>query len=234
MEKRKFSMGGMFCFSPPVMIATFFIEIILALAVIWKYKLNPISRLVVLILLFLAIFQVAEFMICEAWGFGSLAWSRVGHVAITMLPPLGIHLAYEIAGAKKRALLLPAYLTAGAFVVFFLFVGGSLETAACLGNYVIFEMAKSAVWLYVLYYYGWLFATIWLCNKLIEQTKKVKTKHALYGLAAGYAAFILPTATVNLIDPSTVAGIPSIMCGFAVLLALALVFWVLPKSQAKA
>lgn len=226
--------GGMFCFSPPVMAATFLIEIVLAIVVIWKYKLNPISRIVVLILLFLAIFQAAEFMICEVWGFGSVTWSRIGHVAITMLPPLGIHLAYEIAGAKKRPLLITAYVTAGAFVAFFLFAGSSLESAACLGNYVIFELTKGSVWLYSLYYYGWLFAGIWLCNQLVGQTKKKNIQSALYGIATGYALFILPTATVNLIDPTTISGIPSIMCGFAVLFALILAFWVLPKTRAKA
>lgn len=227
----KITKGGLFCFSPPVMIATFLLEIVLAVAVLWKYKLNPISRLVVLILLLLAIFQLAEFMICEVWGFSSLTWSRVGYIAITLLPPLGIHLAYQIAGVKKRPLLIPAYVAAGGFVLFFLSVGSSLEAAACLGNYVIFEMTKGSVWLYAVYYYGLLIGGVWLCDKLAKQTKDQNIKSALYALAIGYSAFILPTATVNLIDPSTMAGIPSIMCGFAVIFAIVIVFWVLPKAQ---
>jgi len=49
-------------------------------------------------------------------------------------------------------------------------------------------------------------------------------------MAAGYAAFILPTTAFNIIDPTTTRGIPSIMCGFAVIFAVALVAKVLPQS----
>jgi hypothetical protein len=44
---------------------------------------------------------------------------------------------------------------------------------------------------------------------------------------------MVPTTLVNLIDQNTIAGIPSIMCGFAVFLALALVFWVMPRGGQK-
>lgn len=52
---------------------------------------------------------------------------------------------------------------------------------------------------------------------------------ALRALALGYLAFIVPTTAVNLINPATLAGIPSIMCGFAVLLAIILAGEVLPS-----
>jgi len=125
--------NGMFCFSPPIMLATFFIEMILAAVVVWRYKLNPVGRLVVALLVLLAVFQMAEYMVCQAVGLEPLAWSRIGYVAITLLPPLGIHLAYELAGSKKRPLLIPAYVTAGMFVVFFALIGNSLGAQACLG-----------------------------------------------------------------------------------------------------
>jgi len=48
-------------------------------------------------------------------------------------------------------------------------------------------------------------------------------------LIAGYVVFIAPTTLVNIIDPSTITGIPSIMCGFAVLMAVALAGKVLPE-----
>jgi hypothetical protein len=120
--------------------------------------------------------------------------------------------------------------SAAAFVVFFMAVGNSLTGHACLGNYIIFQTAPEATWLYALYYYGWLIASVWLCFDL---QKKPVLKSALTGLAIGYLAFILPTTTVNIIEHSTIEGIPSIMCGFAVLLALALAFWVMPKAGKK-
>jgi hypothetical protein len=220
----------LYCFSPFVMLATFGIEIALALWTIFRYQMNEVGRLVVALLVFLAIFQIAEFNVCESGWIDSLLASRIGYVAITMLPPLGIHLAYALAGAKKRPLLLPAYATAAAFITFFLFVGQSLSGHACLGNYVIFQMLPEAGWWYGLYYYGWLIAAVWLCFKL--QAKPTPTS-ALTGLAVGYLAFMVPTTTVNFLDHNTIAGIPSIMCGFAVLMALTLVLWVLPRGGTK-
>jgi hypothetical protein len=212
------------------MIATFLIEIFLAGVAFWRYKLSRLSQLAILMLVFLGTFQLAEYNICAvSWGLDSLTWSRVGYVAITMLPPLGIHLAYEMAGAKKRPLLLPAYGAAAGFMVFFMFIGHALTGQACLGNYVIFTQAPDSVWLYALYYYGLLVTGITLSIRLArEQPKRIK--QGLYGLAAGYMIFLLPTITVNVIDHSTIAGIPSIMCGFAVLYAIILSFWILPHT----
>lgn len=59
----------------------------------------------------------------------------------------------------------------------------------------------------------------------------LKNATALLYLGIGYASFMLPTTIVYLIDQTTIAGIPSIMCGFAVLLALCLVFAVLPNIE---
>ena len=45
-----------------------------------------------------------------------------------------------------------------------------------------------------------------------------------------YLAFLLPTTTINLLAPETLAGIPSIMCGFAVLMALILLGKITPLA----
>lgn len=216
----------LYCFSPFVMLATFIVEVALALYVLFRYKLNEVGRVAVATLAFLAVFQLAEYNVCEGGWLESITASRIGYVAITMLPPLGIHLAYALAGAKKRPLLLPAYLTAAAFAAFFLLVPSALSGHNCLGNYVIFQMAPDASWLYGLYYYGWMLAGMWLCWYLATP----KTKAALYGMAVGYLAFIGPTTAANIIDPETLNGIPSIMCGFAVLFAFSIAFWILPKG----
>lgn len=210
------------------MVATFIIEIVLAAYVLWRYKLNEISRLVMLILVFLAVFQLAEFMICGGMGMDGIAWSRVGYVAITLLPPLGIQLAYTIAQRKYDAILWFSWAAAVAFILFFTFATQSITGHVCHGNYVIFEVAPGSVLAYALYYYGLLLTGIWLCWKWAKE-QTVKQAKALRALAVGYLAFVIPTTTVNIIAPETIEGIPSIMCGFAVLLAFMLVFWVLPN-----
>jgi hypothetical protein len=63
--------------------------------------------------------------------------------------------------------------------------------------------------------------------------KSKSKKQALNALAIGYLAFIVPTTAANIIDPSTTAGIPSIMCGFAVILAIVLTLIVVPRAHQK-
>jgi hypothetical protein len=222
-----------FCFSPPVMVATFCIELILAVYVLWRYKLNPTTRLAALTMVFLALFQLAEFRVCRGAAGDALQWSRIGYVAIAMLPPLGLHLAFTIAGVKRRWLLVPVYAMAAGFILFFGLVGHAITGHACLGNYVIFQVAPGSGGLYGLYYYSWLAIGAAACNYFISQTKRKQTIRALKGLMFGYAAFIIPTATVNLLSRNTLEAIPSIMCGFAVLLALALAFVVVPATMQK-
>jgi hypothetical protein len=211
------------------MLITFFIEIVCAAYVLFRYKMTLVSRIAVTILVSLAVFQFAEFNVCTiAWGMDSLSWARIGYVAITLLPSLGIHLILAITGRRNLALLVGAYGTATVFSFIFLFVGQGMLGEQCLGNYVIFKIAPWATWPYALYYYGWLiFGTIYAIL-LAGQKRYRKVQPALYALAVGYLAFIIPTTTVNVIDPTTIAGIPSIMCGFAVLLALILTARVLP------
>ncbi len=223
------------CFSPPVMIATFLIEIGLAGYVLWRYTLTAVTRLAVAILFFLSIFQLAEYNICEAaFGLSGLTWAKLGYVAITMLPPLGLHLAMRIAGDTRRGVLVFAYATAAAFIGFFALSGSGITSQACLGNYVIFQTAQTASWLYAAYYYGWLAAGVFYALQVAgNKDVPANASRALRALALGYASFIVPTAITNSLNPATLAGIPSIMCGFAVLLAIILAGEVLPSYFAK-
>ncbi len=218
-----------YCFSPLVMLVTLVIEVVLAVYVFWRYAASPVTCLVIATLLGLAVFQMAEYGVCEGlWGLSSLAWAKVGYGAITLLPPLGLHLAVKLAGDSRPALTTAGYVVATVFVAFFLFVQNGVAAGACLGNYVIFEHTPGTSIYFAMYYYGMLMLTV---SYAIFMSNKLKQPHrvqALRSLAVGYLAFMVPTTTANIIDPSTIAGIPSIMCGFAVLLAVMLAGKVLP------
>ncbi|HKR81617.1 MAG TPA: histidine kinase N-terminal 7TM domain-containing protein [Candidatus Saccharimonadales bacterium] len=226
---RKQERNTLYCFSPPVMIATCIIEVSLMLYTFVRYKFNPLTRLVGAMLVCLAIFQLAEFMVCRNVGGNGLVWSRVGFMAITLLPPLGIHVLYTIAGAKKRPLLWLGYASAAAFLAFFAVAGHSITGHSCLGNYVIFELAPGSGWLYGLYYYAFLVAALLLGWYYLRHAGK-RPKRAISGVMLGYAIFLLPSTTAHMLSPETLNAIPSVMCGFAVLLAFAMCFITLPAA----
>lgn len=164
-----------------------------------------------------------------AWGISSLMWARIGYVAITLLPPLGLHLATQLAGQKRPLLVGTAYASAAVFAGIFLFVGQGMQSQLCLGNYVIFSIAPWATLPYAMYYYGWLMVGTGYALKAAQVIKSVSKQKALRGFILGYMAFIVPTTAANIVDPSTISGIPSIMCGFAVIFAIVVTTVVLPN-----
>lgn len=220
------------CFSPPIMLATFLIEIFLAGCIIFRYQLGSVTRLAVIMLICLATFQLAEYNICEgAWGLSALDWAKTGYVAITLLPPLGIHMAMNIVGISKPIVLSILYAICAGFIALFMFAQNGVSAEVCLGNYVIFEQAPGSGFIYGLYYYGILLSSTAYCLYQADKAKSKNISRALWALTIGYLSFILPTTTVNLVDPSTISGIPSIMCGFAVIMAVILATKVVPEYQ---
>lgn len=217
------------CFSPPVMIATFAIEVIFAAYILWRYKFTPITRLVVALLLLLATFQGTEFLLCGGLALEGGTWSRIGYGAITLLPPLGIHLAYLLADKKPGIVVGLSYITCAAFLGYFAFATQAISGHTCYANYVTFDTADGSTIPYTIYYYGWLFIGTFLTFKWAPTLDKHR-KGALYALMAGYLALLIPTTTVTLLWNETTAAIPSIMCGFAIILATLLTLKVAPES----
>lgn len=224
------------CFSPPVMLVTFGVEIVLALYVFWRFKLDMAARLAVLMLVLLAVFQLSEYFVCGGAGLSSSGWSRLGYASITLLPSLGLHLLYVVAGNKDRRLVRVGYATAVGFIIFFLGYSEAFRSYQCTGNYVIFQLATNAGMVYGLYYYGWLTTVLYLgvcwARQLQAQAKKTATseanRKALVALVMGYLVFLVPTAIANSVKPETRQGIPSIMCGFAVIFAVILAVYIVP------
>lgn len=223
--------GKILCFSPPVMLATFLFEFGAAFYAIWRYKMTTITRLVFVTLIALGTFQLAEYMICGGLSWSGLHWARLGYGAITLLPALGIHMIVSLAGKKLPILVNVAYATCGIFLMFFIFGNGTISADTCYPNYAVFNTHAYGAWPFAIYYYGWLLIGAILASRWSKELPK--KKRALLGMAGGYMAFILPTSFFNIIDPSTVSGTPSIMCGFAVLFAITLILIVLPSSTEK-
>lgn len=221
------------------MLATLTIETLLALYTLWRYKLSVLTRLIFLTLLMLAIFQLSEYHVCTGHGLTAEDWSRLGYVAITTLPALGLHILHVLAVKPKRKLVVASYLTMVGFIIYFLSYHAAFIGYKCTGNYVIFQIGVRPALAYGAYYYGWLITAIvlgmvWAAN-FAKQGKSAHTRlQMVRALIVGYLVFLVPTAVANSINPATRRGIPSIMCGFAVLYALILTLYVLPRSGSKA
>lgn len=222
----------LYCFSPPVMLATFFIELVLASYTLLRYKFTNLTRLAAVMLILLAVFQLAEFNVCGKLGISAGVWSRVGYIAITLLPALGINLIQVIAKRGWFWIKWVAYASSLFFVVIFGFASAAFVGHVCAGNYAIFHLNNHTGELYFIYYYFWLFAGI-VMSLYFAATANLHIRKALILQVVGYLSFLLPTGIVNDVNPKTIAGIPSVMCGFAVIYALALALGIVPLVLGK-
>jgi len=223
--------GKLFCFSPPVMLATLIIEFSSAIYVFARYKMTTISRLIVAILVTLGLFQLSEYMICGGWGLSHAEWAKFGYIATALLPVFGIHLITAMAGKKKPLLVSVAYATSAVFIVYYVIDRSLISGQQCFANYAVFYTHGLISQLFSIYYFFWL--TVGLFLALHWSNQQPDKRKSLRSIILGGFIFIVPTYIFNLIDPTTVKGIPSIMCGFAVVFAFILVLVVLPDSCKK-
>jgi hypothetical protein len=219
-----------YCFSPPAMLGTFAVEICLAVYTLVKYKMSTVGRLATATLTLLAMFQLSEYNVCGRGSTAALEWSRIGYVSITLLPPLVLHLVFIIAKKKSRILVWLAYASSLGFAVVFGVSASAFASHICAGNYAIFQLIRPLGGYYFIYYYAWLMVGIGACL-YFSITASVLVRQALILQTLGYLSFLLPTGIVNAVNPQTIAGIPSVMCGFAVIYAIILAVGIVPIAD---
>jgi hypothetical protein len=145
---------------------------------------------------------------------------------------------HVLAGKPGRKLVALSYATMIAVGIYFLAYRAAFAGYQCTGNYVIFQIGVTASIVYGIYYYGWLMTALVLGARWANQAMKAGSAqltklHTIQAMMLGYLVFIVPTAIAYSISPSSRRGIPSIMCGFAVLFALILALYILPKVAIK-
>lgn len=224
MFKKLYSKNKLYCFTPEVMLATFIIEGILALYVWFRYKTTKFAKASVLLIIFLGLVQVSEYQICA--GQSNSFWLKIGFISMTALPVLGLYLTSLV--KEKSKFLELGYFLAGVFIIYFIFFIPTIKSI-CAGNYVIFEGNKILRDFYSPYYFIFLFLSVSdLLGKALK-TKEQEEKKFIYWFIFGYFSFLFPMGVVYILFEQTRNAVPSIMCGFAVILAFVTAFKVVPK-----
>lgn len=187
---------------------------------------NLFGRLSALLLFILGIFQLSEYLICK--GVQPLLWSKIAFISIAFLPILGVHLISLI--TKKTIWTKIGYIIAVILSLIIIFVPDIFISTSCTGNFVIFDSLGSYKLLHSAYYLLFLIIGISMIFFHMRDKNNKKNK-ALYWLAVAYAAFIVPATVVYIFITVTRTGVASILCGFAILTALIIVFKVLPEYK---
>lgn len=176
----------------------------------YRYFINTLA-----ILVLLQLYQLSEFLICttEYYWIGPIAFTL-----ITFLPPSGYQLATRLVNWKRRDYIV-GYLLATGFALFYLLTPESVELKTCNPYYAVYRFSNSQ-W-YGLYYNGMLLYSVgFLFYHLMTNANIART--ATKGLLFGYISFMLPMLLLVMFDASTIIMITSVMCKFALMLALAI------------
>lgn len=220
---QKYRATMLVCFTPLVTLATFAIEYALAAFVFLRYGHRPFGRLVSVVLLLLGTFQLAEYRICL--GDRTELWTVIGWMAITLLPSASAHIAAWV--TRRTTLLVPMlHAVAAIFAGIILWRPAVVQLGTCTGKFVTFSYHSAFGAAYSLYYgAGLAIALAWLIAALVT-----KSGHrSLVGWTlVGYCSFLVPVGVLTVFSLITRMNVPSILCGFAVLLAVILTVRVVP------
>jgi len=225
------------CYTPTVSLVTAIIEFVLAITLLLLFKKSVLRNFFAAFIFLLGAYQFTEFMICTSGN--PLLWAKIGILAFSFLPALALHASLRF--VKKRPNLLylysiPVLASIGVLVY-------PVVIAATCGTFfvqveTIFEGARNlwinlALLIYVGYYIGFfLIAGVLLYQDYKKQRIKIKREIELVELV-GILLMGIPAVIFLLIFPLLGFILPSVLCQFALFVAIAAFIGVYLESKIK-
>lgn len=177
----------------------------------------------------LQLYQLSEFLICI--GVNENIIGRIAFVIITFLPPLGHYLVVQVTKWKYKDYLI-GFAFGLFFAIYYAVVPESVELVDCNPLYAIYQYPLDFA--YGIYYYTVIFYAICLLvYHIIAKKDIIKRSSAL--ILIGYLSFLVPMLLMILIDWRFTDLVESVMCKYAILLAVTLLIFSFsyPKETSK-
>ena len=185
---------------------------------------RPILRNVALTLLLLAGYQLIEVAVCHTPH--EPFWARLAFADVVWLPPLGLVLLHRLA-APTRALwgwLVRLSLALAAFLSVWVFADPRFVTGTvCKAVIAIYTHPTNALEAYGAFYHIGLWSMIIGGIQLARAAATPTDRAHAADLAMGTVAFVVLALTTATVFPGTREATPSVMCHYALVLAVFLV-----------
>ncbi len=216
----------------------FGIELAILIVVIIFNRDHPHFWLIVALLALLQLYQLSEFLICIGVNVGFI--TRMGFVVLTFLPPVGYLLCTRIVKWKFPDYWLGFALALG-FSVYFIVDTASIAFVECNPFFATYQstgvISISPTYdlpisaMYGAFYHSSLLYSIWfLVEHLIWGKDKIENKYAVVMLI-GFLAFMVPMLLMVIIFPQYAVAIASILCKYALILAVTLLLFSFMKGK---
>jgi hypothetical protein len=213
-------------YSPLLAIVTGILELAAGLWTLLDRRSGRIRflRPVGLIFLFLAGYQFSEVAVCTRPG--NKLWTQLAFLDITWLPPLGLWLAARLSEPRNRWLKVAAVVDFGlaaGFSIWILAAPQAITKSVC--GMVIARYFPTAAFdlSYAFFYQLSLLVTIVGATAGMALGDALVERKHLANLQIGLLGFLFPALAVRFLVPEAGEGIlPSVMCHFAIVLAVSL------------
>jgi hypothetical protein len=207
------------------------IELILLINVFIFAEKNKINFLVISIIFLLMFYQAFEFIMCNL-GLDSSFNAFLAFADISFLPPLGLYFVLSFYKYRSKYFVF-IFLPAIAFVIYYSTIIEQFNVNACTVFYAIYKYPQGD--LYGFFYYTLVLITMALLIHGIRKSSDKRVIHLSKVLLTAYILISIPVVTAFVLVLSDqmllVHSIVSVMCKFAVLLAVALTYFVLNKKD---
>jgi len=218
------------CFAPYISLSTFIIEFLLAFYFLLKNPKDNLNRIIALISFLLGFYQLNEFLICIT---GSTVFTKLAMVTTAVLPALAISFALILKRQRIRFWNILIFAPAVFFILMFTLTGYYDTPAVCNTVFIEYPSAGLVGDFFGLYYLVYIIGTAVL---LYFASSKQRPKRVVFHLGMlGMFVFTVPTLVFLLFLPSLTLQFPSILCEFALLLAIdfIIILWYKDKHKLK-
>jgi len=225
------------CYTPTVSLATAIIEFVLVIILLLFFKKSTLRNFFAVFIFLLGFYQLTEFMICTSSN--PFLWAKAGVIAFTFLPAVVLHAFMKFLKKKTNLIFLYSIPVISTAVILIYPVITSVSCGTFFVEvHTIFLEARTFLQtlpylIYILYYFGFIIlAGVLFYQDYKKQRSKIKREIEVVELSGmvlmGLAALIL-----LLIFPFLGIRFPSVLCQFALFVAIAAFVGVYLESKLK-
>ena len=209
-------------YSPILSILTAIFEIVVAVIAFKSKGRKSIRYTSAVLLMLLASYQILEIVICSI-SQNNLLLSQLAFMVIIWLPPIGILLISYLFPKKKKLVFGYSLLLFGLsllMVTWIFFTKDFVTQTVCSVIFARFSNPKIIYIVYSALYQLGLLSMLFLSASGVINSKDHLQRKLLGQILLGSMVFIIPAMLTVIVVPATNGALPSIMCHYALLLAI--------------